>query len=102
MASPAPPSHSSVGETDPMPARSQSLRWRPVRLIGFAVVLGVLLVGISVGGTLLVLAHQSEDATPQPSRSPVDFTFAGDLRSALLPLPDGAVELPYNGSADHS
>jgi len=64
--------------------------------------MGVLLAGLSVGGTLLVLGHQRDDATPQTSPSPVDHTFTGDLRSALLPMPDGAVQLTSKLYGDHS
>jgi hypothetical protein len=102
MANPEPLGYSPVAPTDPTAAGTQSLRRRRVRLIGFAVVLGVLLAGVSVGGTLLVLAHQRDGATPQTSRSPVDLTFTGDLRSALLPLPAGAVELTSKLYVDHS
>ena len=101
MTDPEPLSHSPVVPTAVM-APPQTLRRRRVALVGLALVVGVLLAGMSVGGTLLLVrAHQGERAAPNPSRSPIDFTFAGDLRSALLPLPDGAVEIPY-GSGDHS
>ena len=71
-------------------------------LIGLSVVAALLLAGMSVGGTLLIYSHQSRVAVPTPSRSPVDFTFTGDLRLALLPRPDGATKIEYFGSTDGS
>lgn len=71
-------------------------------IIVLVVVAALLLAAASIGGTLLAYSLRADPVAPTPSQSPVDFTFTGDLRLALMPRPDGATKLDYFGSTDGS